>query len=116
MFHKSFRNAMVAVALSLPVVSLTAHNSLADQRDFTVINKTSSPIRHLYVSYTGEDKWGEDILGKDLLAVGESTLIYFTGDDKVCSYDIKAVFEDGEEAEDYKVNLCETETYSFTEN
>lgn len=113
---KSFRNLMAAVVLSLPMTAFSVGSALADQRDFTVVNSTSVPIRHLYVSPTGENSWGDDILGKDVLTSGDSTLVYFTDNANICSYDIKAVFDDNDSAEGYKVNLCETKSYTFTEN
>jgi hypothetical protein len=33
-----------------------------------------------------------------------------------CYFDIQAKFEDGDVVEERKVNLCETDSYTFTEN
>ena len=115
LLNKSFRNLMTAVVLSLPIAAFNVGSALADQRDFTVVNSTSVPIRHLYVSPTGENSWGDDILGKDVLTSGDSTLVYFTDNANICSYDIKAVFDNNDSTEGYKINLCETTTYTFTD-
>ncbi|MEG4328427.1 hypothetical protein [Microcoleus sp. herbarium5] len=113
--NKSFRNLMTAVVLSLPITAFSVGSALADQRDFTVINNTTAPIRHLKVGPTGEDDWGDDILGQSVLNSGDSALVYFEDEANLCSYDIKAVFDDNREAEAYKINLCETNSYTFTD-
>ncbi len=115
MFHKSFRNVMMAAALALPVVSLNVNSAVAgDARNFTVINGSHSIIDQLYVESSQSSDWGEDILGKDILKPGESTYIYFTDNSKTCTYDIKAVYTDNSTSTG-QYNLCETHSITFTE-
>jgi hypothetical protein len=112
---QSLRNLATALVLSLPIASLTVQNALAQQQDlvFTLINKTNATLSEFYASPTGVDNWEEDILGQDVLNVGESASITISDGRETCVYDIKGVFADGDSAEQYKVNLCETETYEF---
>ena len=111
----SLQKFAVAIVLSLPVASLTVETVLAQQQDlvFTLVNKTDATLSEFYASPTGVDNWEEDILGQDVLNVGDSGTITIADGRETCIYDIKGVFTDGDSAEQYKVNLCETETYEF---
>lgn len=54
--------------------------------------------------------------GRDVLDSGEATDVSFSGfSHGECHFDIRAEFDDGDVAEGYKVNLCETDSYTFTE-
>src|SRR5689334_14312902 len=59
--------APLAISVALPLVGV-AH---ADERDFTVVNNSSATLTHLYVSPTSADAWGDDILGRAVMAPGE---------------------------------------------
>jgi hypothetical protein len=55
------------------------------------------------------------VLGRDTLESGTSTRILFEGNASTCRYDIREEFNDGDVVEDYKINLCNTNSYSFTQ-
>lgn len=115
-FTKSVSKFLVPVILSSSLIAVSTSAARADRRNFTVVNKTGYPITHLYVSKSNAQDWEEDILGRNVLDSGESTDVSFNGySDGECHFDIRAEFDDGEVAEGYKVNLCETDTYTFTE-
>lgn len=106
----------LALVLALAMVTLSSRAAHADPRDFTLINAHPTvTITHVYVGPSNQADWGEDILGRDVLPPGESVFIYFTrftpGD---CFYDIRVVFADGDEGLLYGVNLCETDTVTFS--
>jgi len=107
-------NSLCSLALASSLV-LAAQPVWADQRDFRVYNKTSVDIKHLYVSPSGTKNWEEDVLGRDTLTAGDSTKVFFQGRASVCRYDIRAEFVDGDVVEDYKINLCSTNSYTFSE-
>jgi hypothetical protein len=110
---------MLKISLSSFVLASTllfsSQPAFADRRDFRVFNKTSVDINHLYVSPSGAKSWEEDVLGRDILEAGSSTQIYFEGSASTCRYDIRAEFKDGDVVEDYKINLCNTNSYTFSE-
>ncbi|WP_333145398.1 MULTISPECIES: hypothetical protein [unclassified Microcoleus] len=112
---KILQSLMVATALALPLSVMTAKSVLAEALGFNIINKTGTNITKFYTNPTGIDSWGEDILGIDILRPGESALITIRNSQNVCTYDIKAVFDDGEEIIKYKVDLCTIENYTFTD-
>lgn len=78
----------------------------ADQ-DFTVVNKTGVIIDKLFVSPSDKDDWQEDILGKDVLADGESLEIKFHPKEKIEKWDLKI--------EDSKGNSIEWTDLKLTE-
>ena len=58
-------------------------------------NDTGKTIQYLYVSPSALDRWGDDVLGSDILSPGDSEVIstcFYSDDD---NYDFKAVFNDG---------------------
>ncbi|MFN4102496.1 MAG: hypothetical protein ACK4GT_22270, partial [Pararhodobacter sp.] len=79
---------------------------------FTLSNDTDTDILYFYASPSSSEEWGEDILGMEVLEAGGSGTVTIAGDE--CDYDIMAVFADDEEFTD-SVNLCETNSYSITE-
>jgi hypothetical protein len=117
MFQSFTRRAIAISALSLPLVSLLAQSALADKSDFQVLNNTNLAITELYLSDSSLDSWNNNILGSldsEVLVSGGSIKVNFAdmSSDR-CLYDIKAVFADGQEVEDYRLNVCENDNYNF---
>lgn len=116
LFKNSVAKVVAQTLLYSSFFGLQSQPVLAGQQDFVVNNKTGSPIVRLYVARSTTKVWEEDILGNDVLNSGESQKITFSGyGQNECYFDIKAQFEDGDIVEDYKINLCETSSYTFTE-
>lgn len=109
------RNFAVGLLLVLGFALSTTQASLADQRDFRVVNETSYTITHLYVSPHSSTKWEEDVLGEDVLKSGKRVKITFSDSLGVCYYDIKAVYEDGDTSVKYNVDLCSISIFRFHE-
>ena len=78
------------------------------QSGFTFVNQSGVTVMTLQVSPTGESSWGPDILGRDVLANGESAPIVFDRDESRCYWDIRSTAEGGVELDMRNVNLCET--------
>jgi hypothetical protein len=105
--------APLAATLALPIAGI-AH---ADERDFTLVNNSSASLTRLYVSPSAADTWGDDILGRGVMGPGESVLVYFTNfSDGSCGYDIQASFQDGGEGKLIGVDLCATDTVTFSDS
>jgi len=75
--------AMLAMlASALPVAAQNSHSSLQ------VVNGSGVTIYHLYLSSSGDNRWGRDQLGSSVLPSGSSFTLYgFSGG----QYDIKLV-------------------------
>jgi len=79
----------------------------AGQQNFSFTNQSGQTITTLQVSPTGEASWGDDILGRDTLANGETTEIQFERGDDRCFWDVRATAEGGGELVMMNQNLCE---------
>jgi hypothetical protein len=114
MFDSFIRKAIAVSVLSLPIVALTAHTALADKANFSIENNSDVAISELYLSDSSLENWNNDILGQGILDSGERITVDFAdpSPDR-CMYDIKAIFADGQEVEDYRINVCTNEQYQF---
>ncbi len=81
--------------------------ALAGQQDFTIMNKTGYPLKHIYVSESDNEKWDEDVLGRDVLEDGEEFELSFAKAEKTCKWDMKVIYDDGESAVWQDLNLCQ---------
>jgi hypothetical protein len=95
------------IALAFLFSSLAAPAFAAPQ-DFRIVNHTGQVVMTLNVSPTGDDEWGPDILGVDVLANGESADISFDRDEDKCHWDLRVTYEDGDTGDWRNINLCET--------
>jgi hypothetical protein len=89
---KSTALGLLAVAGIALVAAATAR---AGDQDFTLINKTGVEIHSLHVAPHSSDEWGEDILGKDTLADGDSLEITFGKHDRAHHWDLRIEDEKG---------------------
>jgi hypothetical protein len=89
---KSTALGLLAVAGIALVAAATAR---AGDQDFTLVNKTGVEIHSLHVSPHSSDEWGEDILGKDTLANGDSLEITFGKHDRAHHWDLRIEDEKG---------------------
>jgi hypothetical protein len=116
----SFSRRFRPVAATLASVSLLAivgaQSAFADQRDFTLNNNTSIPLKSVFVSSADTKAWEEDILGRDILDTGSSVDITFSkAVEGNCNYDIKVVGFEGQSGFLYGVDLCTTTNVTFSD-
>ena len=102
----SFKHLPLAAA-----ATFLAAPALADDLVFRFDNASSYAIVELYASPSDVNQWEEDILGQDVLGAGESARVTIRDGRRACEYDLKIVFEDGDEITD-TADLCETESYT----
>jgi hypothetical protein len=79
-----------------PLTQKTASYDL----NFTLVNKTGYTIAHIFVAPTTEREWGDDIMGKDMLANGEEVDIIFSTDEVAAKWDIYVTWDGYESDED----------------
>jgi hypothetical protein len=101
-----FRPAALC-AVAMQVLFLTVVPAIAGEQDFTVHNKTGVEIHALHVSPHSSDEWGEDILGKDTLADGESLDIVFHRTEKAAHWDLRIEDKEGHSVVWESLNLKE---------
>jgi len=113
------RKILTAASATLIAAVLAASfgsSAVADtDKKVKIINETRHKIVRFYASRVGTDDWEEDILGEDVLGISQSVKINFaTGD--YCMYDFKAVFDDGDSLVKNRINVCDIDTYRYTED
>lgn len=100
---------------SIFFMSVTISDGFALDRRVRVHNETGYVMVSFFASNTGTNDWQEDILGREILSSGDSVMINIDDGTGYCRYDFKAVFDDGDEVEKYRVNVCEVADFTFTE-
>lgn len=87
--------------------------ALAQDRRVTIVNDTGYTMVRFYGSNTGSTSWEEDILGEDMLPTGHSVAVNFDDASGYCKFDLRAVFEDGDEVVKRNVDVCTIGTFTF---
>jgi hypothetical protein len=99
----------MVMALCLAAVVAVSVGAYAGDQDFVLVNKTGLTIDELYVSPSNDNEWGEDVLGKDVLANNEEVEITFSRKETECIWDLKIVDEDDDDIIWEDINLCKAE-------
>ena len=100
------------ITLALAVVA-AAGTGAADERPLRVNNLADATIIRLYVSPSGAEDWGADVLASGMLEPGESMLLDYDDGSGTCVFDVKAVYTTDEESILSEVNFCEIDDLSF---
>ncbi len=79
----------------------------AGDQDFTLVNDTGFTVDQVYITPADSDDWGDDILGRDTLADGESVDIKFHRKEKAKHWDLKVVDTHGDAVKWEDINLLE---------
>ena len=90
------------------LVAAFAASAFAAPATVKIINQSKWEIHHVYLSPSDEQSWGEDYLGEDVLAKGDSLELT---DIECGTYDVKVVDEDGDECIIESVKLCGDKSY-----
>jgi len=113
----SSKMPLAAAAFMSLAMGLISTSASASDADFKMKNKTGYQIDEVFVSKHSSDSWGEDVMGSDALADGESVKVVFPHGGAACHFDIKVKYhDDNSTAEWHDVNLCEYETISLFYN
>lgn len=92
--------------IAAAALMLAASPALAAVQDFTLHNETGYTIERVYVSTVDTKNWEEDVLGEDVLEDEDAVDISFDAAENTCRFDLKVVYDDGEEAMWGNLNLC----------
>ena len=96
---------LAAFIMTLAIASIAMAGSRGSQ-DFTLENGTGRVIREIYLSPTSKSDWiYQDELGKNVLRPGQEIFLYFDPKDNVQYWDIKVVYENGDEEYWYSLDL-----------
>ena len=104
MNYKNFVKSLV-VAASLAI----GHVAFAGDADFTLTNRTGYDIESVYIAPSRSKTWGDDKLGRSILANGRSREMIFNKMGSTCIYDMLIHWEGYGEADDRtweQLDLC----------
>jgi hypothetical protein len=76
-------------------------------QDFRLVNRTGLTIRRVYITPHRSERWGEDVLGRDVLEEGESVTIRFPRGERVAHWDLKVVERGGKSLTWDNLNLLD---------
>ncbi len=104
------------VGFLLVLFALPVSASEADQ-DFRLVNKTGYELDAVFLSPTGANNWGRDVMGRDVLGDGEAVNIKFSRKTKDCDWDLKVVYSiDDSSAVWHDIDLCTVEKITIRYN
>lgn len=86
----------VCVSCFLSVMILStfgAGSALARRVSYSFVNYSGYTIKNLYITATGYNKWGSDLLGRSVLSNGDSVSLRY--DNSTRYFDVKVVWMDG---------------------
>lgn len=75
--------------------------------NITLVNSTGYTISEIYISPASSLGWEEDVLAWDVLEDGQEFELDFRRSENTCDWDLKVVYDDGEEAVWDGLDLCE---------
>ena len=105
---------MTTLVSALFISATIAAPALAEDLVFSLSNESALNLQELYVSASDTQAWGEDILGRDILASGESGDVTIADGRDVCGYDMRFVMDNGNTIEG-SADLCETGAFTITD-
>ena len=91
---------LITLCISLTLLCGMASFALAagTDNDFVLVNKTGYTLDSVFVSPAKSNDWGDDIMGRDVVADGEEVLITFHPSEGHSVYDLQVVYDDGTKA------------------
>ena len=96
--------AAAIVAVTAPALAQDA------KQDFTLVNRTGYELKALFVSPSKAERWGDDVLGQDVLEDGKLANIHFSPKAQTCKWDLKVVYTDDDSNAIWQgINLCEVD-------
>jgi hypothetical protein len=102
----TLKTIFIAVSIALCINNA----ALAGDADFTLTNRTGYDIEAVYVAPSRQKDWGNDHLGKSVLADGKSRFISFNKSGNTCIYDMSISWVGYSSDDDVvweRLNLCE---------
>lgn len=99
--------------MAFAAVLLLSGTAMADVQDFTLENSTGDTIDQVYVESSKSDEWGDDVLDRDVLEDGDTVDVSFDGYGGQCTFDMKAVYTDGETVVWGDLDLCNLSTLTL---
>lgn len=99
----------------LAICGLSATSLAASEvHKLSISNETGSVITEFYSAASRSDQWSSNFLIHDVIENHVSVAIDLDDGSGRCIFAFKAVFDDGDVLVDRHVNICTTDTYTYT--
>lgn len=96
------KNKVLTTVLAA-LLAIAIYPAAASAQVVTVENNTGAKMTELYISNADTNSWEGNVLGNKTLAPGDSHQVTFNG--RYMMYDLKAVFDNGQEQPYYGINV-----------
>ena len=108
----TFARLPAAALLGALTVTVLSGPARAADVSYELINNSSLTLVFFHTSPASDPSWGEDLLENAVLAPGESGTVTLFDASATCDFDVKFVFEDGQELLD-QVDVCAMASYTL---
>jgi hypothetical protein len=106
--------AIRIIVASGALVAALASPAKAQDLTVTLDNQSSEAVHEFYVSPVDAAGWDRNLLTA-VLPVGQTTSIAIPDGGRVCHYDLRVVFSEGEQFDDQDIDLCATGGYTISD-
>ncbi len=86
----------------------------AGDHPLAVTNSGGAVVSALYVAPSGSPDFSDDLLGKQVASVGKTVRVKVKDPAGACVFDVQFLMADGTTATRKGVNVCESDSYTFT--
>lgn len=116
---------LLAIAATIPILSnacdalaqnITQKSDPAKEQgglQILFVNSSGAELKSLQVAPGNSRAWEPNILSTDMTD-GEERQVQIAQQRRDCHRDVKAVFTNGSSIEDYNINFCRNDIYTFT--
>lgn len=105
---------LTRLATAAVLAALAGPTAAADV-SYELINDSSLALAFFYTSPTTDPNWSQDLLGDaNVLWPGETGTVTLFDASETCDFDVRFVFEDGQEVID-RVNVCDLASYTLVD-
>lgn len=98
--------------ISLAVAPI-ARSQNATSLNVTFVNDTNTELTSLQVAPPNTRNWGSNLLASPTTSDAVDISLTDEADPGQCNYDLRATFADGATIEDFDVNFCQYDVYTF---
>ncbi len=102
---------LAGAAAAQPAPPAPAH---AGDHTLAVTNSGGAVVSALYVAPAGSPDFSDDLLGKQVASVGKTVRVKVKDPAGACVFDVQFLMADGTSVTRKAVNVCETDSYTFT--
>lgn len=94
---------MAASAIAI----LCASSAVAQDIGFSLTNTSDATMTELWVGESSNEDWEHEVLEGDEVGPGDSVEVSIEDDLEDCTYDLHAVYDDGDTQDVMDVDICE---------